>query len=247
VLAVGTDFDFVVLAVGVGAVPHVTRELSERDAAWTAMLRRTGSVATQALQLWLTPPLEALGWSSGSVNLSGFVEPFDTWADMSHLAAVESWPDPPGTIAYFCSVLPESIAREACAEQRVFEHARAFIDRDLPLLWPRARRKGGFDWTLLYDPARGRGGAQRGHPLLSQYVRANVEPSDRYALSLPGSLCFRVSPLDETYDNLSVCGDWTDCGFNEGCVEAAVMSGRLAAHALSGVPALKDIVGYDHP
>ena len=36
-------------------------------------------------------------------------------------------------------------------------------------------------------------------------------------------------------------------GFNAGCVEAAVMSGRLAAAALSGLPALEDIVGYDHP
>jgi hypothetical protein len=211
------------------------------------MLRRTNSVATQALQLWLTPELKALGWLGESVNLSGYVEPFDTWADMSHLAAAESWPEPPGTIAYFCSVLPDSIARQSRVDQRIFQHARAFLDRDLALLWPRARRGRGFDWTLLHDPARKSGKATRRHPLQSQYIRANVEPTERYALSLPGTLCFRVSPLDETYDNLSVCGDWTDCGFNEGCVEAAVMSGRLAAHAVSGLPALKDIVGYDHP
>jgi hypothetical protein len=30
-------------------------------------------------------------------------------------------------------------------------------------------------------------------------------------------------------------------------VESAVMSGRLAAHALSGFPALEEITGYDHP
>ena len=57
----------------------------------------------------------------------------------------------------------------------------------------------------------------------------------------------RISPLDRTYDNLTVAGDWTSCGLNLGCVEAAVMSGMLAAHALSGAPALSEIVGYDHP
>ena len=81
----------------------------------------------------------------------------------------------------------------------------------------------------------------------SQFWTANVNPSDRYALSLPGSSAYRISPLDHTYDNLTIAGDWTDCGFNVGCVEAAVMSGRLAAHAISRLPALEDIVGYDHP
>ena len=74
-----------------------------------------------------------------------------------------------------------------------------------------------------------------------------MNPTDRYALSLPGSLRYRISPLDHTYDNLTVAGDWTDCGFNEGCVEAAVMSGRLAAHAISQSPPLEEIVGFDHP
>ena len=32
---------------------------------------------------------------------------------------------------------------------------------------------------------------------------------------------------------------------NEGCVEAAVISGRLAAHALSKSPPLEEIIGYD--
>jgi len=64
---------------------------------------------------------------------------------------------------------------------------------------------------------------------------------------VPGSARFRISPLDKTYDNLTIAGDWTDCGLNIGCVEAAVMSGLLASHALSGTPALKDIVAYDHP
>ena len=55
------------------------------------------------------------------------------------------------------------------------------------------------------------------------------------------------SPLDASVINMTIAGDWTECGFNEGCIEAAVMSGMLASHAICGFPALEDIVGYDHP
>jgi uncharacterized protein with NAD-binding domain and iron-sulfur cluster len=81
----------------------------------------------------------------------------------------------------------------------------------------------------------------------TQFWIGSVNPSDRYTLSLPGSSIYRISPLDRTYDNLTIAGDWTDNGFNAGCIEAAVMSGRLAAHAVSLRPSLEDIVGFDHP
>jgi len=50
-----------------------------------------------------------------------------------------------------------------------------------------------------------------------------------------------------TFDNLTIAGDWTATGLDTGCIESAVISGLLAAHAISGKPALRDIVGYDHP
>lgn len=81
----------------------------------------------------------------------------------------------------------------------------------------------------------------------TQYWRANVNPSDRYVIHTPGSWRHRISPLDRTYDNLTIAGDWTDSGFHSGCVEGAVMSGLLAAHALCGSPRLEDITAYDHP
>lgn len=81
----------------------------------------------------------------------------------------------------------------------------------------------------------------------SQYWIANVDPSERYVLSVPGSQKFRISPLDNSYDNLTVAGDWTACGLDTGCVESAFISGRLAAHAISGQPRLEEITGYDHP
>jgi uncharacterized protein with NAD-binding domain and iron-sulfur cluster len=67
--------------------------------------------------------------------------------------------------------------------------------------------------------------------------------------SPPGSLSARISPLDPSVENMTVAGDWTANGLDAGCVEAAVMSGMLAAYAISGKPddGLDAIVGYDHP
>jgi uncharacterized protein with NAD-binding domain and iron-sulfur cluster len=254
-LRVGRDFDLVVLAVGLGAVPHLCREIVARDPRWRAMVDHVKTVATQAFQIWLRTDMEDLGWRAPAINISGFVEPFDTWADMRHLLPRERWPEPPRGLAYFCNVLPDgdgSADRGDAAyphRQRaiVRENAVRFLDRDIVHLWPNAvRAPGQFRWDVLADPA-GNGAGPGPRRFDTQYWTANVNPSDRYALSLPGSSAYRLSPLDETYDNLTVAGDWTACGFNAGCVEAAVMSGRLAAHAIAQSPPLDDIIGYDHP
>jgi uncharacterized protein with NAD-binding domain and iron-sulfur cluster len=257
-LRVGEDFDLAILAVGGGAVPALCKELVEREPRWRAMVERVKTVPTQACQLWMNTSMKELGWHAAPVNLCAFVKPFDTWADMSHLAVEESWPRPPGAIAYFCSVLPdvpeEERSRPAFPEEqheRVRRNSVGFLKKDLVHLWPLAcRAPGEFRWELLMNPCDVQGeptGEVGEARFSSQYWTANVNPSDRYTLSLPGSLRARISPLDHTYDNLTVAGDWTDCGFNQGCVEAAVMSGRLAAHAISGAPKLEEIPGFDHP
>lgn len=254
-LRVGEDFDFVVLAVGLGAVPYVCADLLARDARWRAMVDHVKTVSTQAFQVWLREDMAALGRPGEPINVSGFVEPFDTWADMAHLIPREGWSQAPRALAYFCSVLddgdgppPDSAAHAAAQRERVRRHAVSFLERDVGHLWPRAvRPQGGFRWELLVEPsgdAPDTAGAAR---FARQFWTANVNPSDRYVLSLPGSSAYRISPLEQSCDNLTVAGDWTACGFNAGCVEAAVMSGRLAAHALALSPPLDDIVGYDHP
>ena len=203
--------------------------------------------------------MEQLGWPHGAVSVSGFVEPFDTWADMRHLLEREQWNGRARAIAYFCSVLPDSdvvatgdaatLEAVAAIRARVERDAVRFLDRDVGHLWPRAVAGDHFRWELLVDAdgvadERRTPGPER---FACQFWTANVSPTDRYTLSLPGSSQYRISPLDRTYDNLTVAGDWTACGFNAGCVEAAVMSGRLAAHAISLRPALEEITGYDHP
>lgn len=261
-LRVVEDFDFVVLGVGVGAIPHVCREIVARDPRWRRMVERVQSVETQAFQVWMSPGVADLGWKGPEgITLAGFVEPFDTWADMPHLLPEESWPaeKEPRSLAYFCSVLPAPAGEPdrsqegypAARREEVRAAAVRFLERDVRHLWPAAAPAGDFRWDLLVSPDESNAGdtaAPAGAERFgSQFWTANVNPSDRYTLSLPGTAQDRISPLDNSYDNLTITGDWTSCGLIAGCVEAAVMSGRLAAHALCRSPALAEIVGFDHP
>lgn len=261
-LQVGVDFDFVVLGVGVAALPHVARELLARDVRFRELCQHVKTVATQAGQAWLAEDLPSLGWSLGSVTLSGFVEPFDTWADMTHLLPREGWSRrKPRSLAYFCSVLPDNpeepprpepggfVAYGHQAREGVRQSFTDFLSVHMRHLWPKAVSPSGeFRWELLVC-ADAQNDSELVGPVRAwqQFVSANVSPTDRFTLSLPGSTKFRISPLDDTYDNLTVVGDWTACGFNESCVEAAVMSGRLGAHAIAQSPRLSAILGYDHP
>jgi len=283
-LHVGADFDFVVLGVGLGAIPEVARDLTARDQRWHDLVTHVTTVATQAFQIWMREDMATLGWPQRQTAVSAFYHPFDTWADMRHLVSEESWPVRPRAISYFCSALPDTELNGGSAEQstadsapknyavrqreQVRRNAVDFLSRRIKHLWPGAvRPHGGFRWELLMTAheaahpasagalAAGETAAKSVTPAEdagesrfdTQFWTANVNPSDRYVQSPPKTTGYRISPLDNTYDNLTVAGDWTACGLNVGCVEAAVMSGRLAAHALAGTPALEEIVGYDHP
>ena len=257
-LEVKRDFDAVVLGVSIGAVPHVCSEILARDQRWATMVERVKTTATQAFQLWLHEDQAQLGWHGPPYIVSAFDKPFDTWCDMAHVIPEEAWAERPATSIYFCGVLKDPPVLPADSDSsypfgranEVRDNAIAFLRHAGAHIWPQAYgASGDFRWELLADPgpSEGAGEIQGEQRFQSQYWRANVNPTDRYVLALPGSLQHRISPLDPTYDNLTIAGDWTDCGFNEGCTEAAVMSGRLAAHALSASPSLAEIHGYDHP
>ncbi|HVI02499.1 MAG TPA: FAD-dependent oxidoreductase, partial [Enhygromyxa sp.] len=248
-LRVQRDFDFVVLGLGLGSIPSVCAEILARDPRWREMVARCKTVATQAAQLWMREDMTALGWSGSPTNLSGYVRPFATWADMRQLIREESLDPAPRALAYLCCVLPERERSDAAqAHQEVRANAIRFLERDVHVLWPGAIERGQFRWSLLCDDRDGTAAAVDGERRIdSQYWIANVEGSARYSQSVPGSIAYRISPLDRTYDNLTVAGDWTATGLDSGCVESAVMSGLLAAHAIAGSPALEEIIGYDHP
>jgi uncharacterized protein with NAD-binding domain and iron-sulfur cluster len=245
----GADFDTVVLGISLGALPYVCPELLAASERWRNMVKHVKTVRTQAFQLWLKPSLDALGWKTPKPILATYVEPIDTWADLSHLVDRESWPPAlrPGHIAYFCGPMEGSddappgsdLAFVEDQANRVKATALEFLDTHVRHLWPKAVRGGSqcLDWELLVD-SRGGAGRER---FDSQFWRANVDPSERYVLSIPGSTKHRLPSGDSGFDNLYLAGDWTANGLNAGCVEAAVISGMQASRAISGHP--KSIIG----
>jgi uncharacterized protein with NAD-binding domain and iron-sulfur cluster len=239
VLRRGVDFDHTVLAVSLGMVEVVARELIDDRPEWRDMTTHIRTVATQAFQIWLRPDEPALGWDEPGVTISAYRRPFETWASMPQTLWAEDWPDDerPGAVAYFCGSLDASwptaenggdYARRH--EEQVRTEAADYIDRNLGLYFPRAVTEQGFAWHLLSGVNGERGTAA----LATQHVSVNIDPSDRYVQSIPGTDQYRLRPDESGYDNLVLAGDWTDSGMNAGCIEAAVMSGLEAANALLG-------------
>jgi hypothetical protein len=183
---------------------------------------------------------------------------------VGHLETEQAWRDANGiknvhatrSIAYFTGVLSDKDIREhGHDEARLHELVRKNLyeklTRGMTTLWPAAtadisktdehpvlKALVGLEGTPLADLKQA---------LEEQHMQANFKGSERYTLAMPGTIAYRISPLDLSVANMTIAGDWTECSFNEGCVEAAVMSGMLASHAICGFPALADIVGYDHP
>ena len=248
----GVDFDHVVLAVSLGMIPIVAKELVEERSDWGDMTRHVRTVATQAFQLWLRPTEPDLGWDQPGVTVSAYARPFETWASMPQTLWTEDWPDDdrPGTVAYFCGSLAApwptdgdtAVYAQAC-RQAVHVQAARYIDTYLGLYFPKAMNEDGFEWRLLSGVDDQRGIAA----LATQHISVNIDPSDRYVQSVPGSDRYRLRPDESGYDNLVLAGDWTDCGMNAGCIEAAVMSGLQAANALLGRGRFYRIRGWYMP
>jgi uncharacterized protein with NAD-binding domain and iron-sulfur cluster len=249
VLRVGSDFDIVVLAIPPGMARYVCTELIADRPEWREMVDGVATVATQSFQLWLREPEAALGWDHSGSTLSAFEEPFSTWASMPQLLDMEEWPekDRPKAIAYFCGALDAPMAEDgadaAAWHERVRDRAVHFLDTDVHHLLPGAVGAGGFRWELLCGAGERVGPDRFG----SQYWRANVDPSDRYVQSLPGTDRFRLRSDESGYDNLFLAGDWTDSGINAGCIEAAVLSGLQAANAVRGQPRNHQVAGFFMP
>jgi uncharacterized protein with NAD-binding domain and iron-sulfur cluster len=214
------------------------------------MVEKVATVQTQAMQVWMRPTSAQLGWDQATI-LTGYAQPFDTWCDMSHLLEREAWPagNVPGNIGYFCGPMqdPKTVPpfsdpafpgqQTGMAKQTSID----FLDWFAAPLWPGgtdATDPKKFNWSLLDAPS-GTGTAR----FDAQYWRANVNPSDRYVISLPGTTQYRLKAGDSKFANLVLAGDWVRNGLNYGCVESAVMGGLQAARALCGFP--EEIVGEE--
>jgi uncharacterized protein with NAD-binding domain and iron-sulfur cluster len=220
-------------------VPTVAGELLRDRAEWREMTSHVRTVATQEMQLWLRPDEKSLGWERPGATVTAYRRPFETFASMSHTLWAEDWPadDRPRSVAYFCGSLPapwptdDSACCTTYLARRADADATDFVDRQLGVFFPNAVHDGRFDRHLLR----------------SKYLSVNIDPSDRYVQSVPGSDKYRLRPDESGYDNLVLAGDWTDTGINAGCIEAAVVSGLQAANAVAGRGRYHRIRGYYMP
>ena len=226
VLRAGVDYDRLVLGIPVGALPALCGELVEARSEWRDLLTHLATVRTQALQLWFQQPQHEISATPSGMAAS-YVQPYSSWSDFTQVLAHERWPSPaPQYLAYSCGVLADDADPDS-----VRQTAIDWLDQHSAPLWPALVSEAGFHWDGLVDP-EGRTGSER---IDAQYVRANVDGSARYVQSLPGTTRYRLRPDGSGFDNLVLTGDWTRNGIDLGCVEATVVSGLLAAQAVTGV------------
>jgi Flavin containing amine oxidoreductase len=215
-------------------IPHVGSELVAADERWRHLVDNVATVPTQAAQLWLTESEAELGWPAEGATLSGWDKPFDTYSSMSHLLPLEDWPaaDAPRGLAYLCSSLPDEPGHDQRSVRAALEQV---LDERMSDLWPLARGPHGFRRAVLH------GGIE------AQFVTAAIDPSDRYVQSLPGTNRYRLRVDESGLGNLVLAGDWTNCGLNAGCIEAAVLSGLEAANTILDKPLMDGVLGTWYP
>jgi len=270
VLQQGVDFDQVVLATPIGTLQHTCGAVIQHPAAGSAWRNMVGAIktsASQQVQIWLNRPTAELGWDvTTDGKTDRYVGPLynqdlTSFCDFSSIIDTELWPadNRPQGLIYFIGALsdPEPIPEfadhgfPARQRERIKWATIQFlrnIDGLLPGATTRPILSPSFDFDLLaaHDPARrGRGVSQ----FDQQYVRANIDPNERYTLSVKGSVQHRLEAWDSKFENMVLAGDWIYTGFNVGSFEGAVMSGKLATLALTGAPSLDLIYGYTflHP
>jgi uncharacterized protein with NAD-binding domain and iron-sulfur cluster len=243
VLKADQEFHDVILGIPLAALDEICGDLIRRKRKWHQMVRHVKTTQTQSVQLWMKPDLQSLGWTRGRQPVDACPEPLDVWEDMSHMLPRESWldPDGPRSVQSLCGPLPGNFASRPRHDISVPAEARclvrsaaiSWLRKNGKYLWPNAihgRDNDSFDWNVLYDP-QCRRGEQR---IDFQYLRANVDPTALYVLSVAGSTKYRLRAHETGCRNLFVAGDWTYTPYNAGCMEAAAISGVNAAHALAG-------------
>jgi uncharacterized protein with NAD-binding domain and iron-sulfur cluster len=236
-LRVNDDFDEVVYGIAIGSIPYLCPKLVSANPAWQKMVAQVATVRTMAFQSWMNKSLADLGWRDQSPVMDAYVEPMNTWADMSQLIVRENWPASSNirNIAYFCGPMEGEIAPPSKTDEpeialaTVQEVSNDFLNRHINQWWPgNVDHDGKFDWNTV----------------AALFYRANIDPSERYVLSLKGSTPYRLRGDQSGFKNLVLAGDWTINGLNAGCVEAATMSGLIAANTLLGQDPLANIEGY---
>jgi uncharacterized protein with NAD-binding domain and iron-sulfur cluster len=265
-LECGTDFDQVLFGISIASIPFICPELLSASSRWRDMVANIKTIQTQAVQLWMNKSAAETGWNPWSdgrpaagsepAQATSYLDPFSVWGDMSHLLAKEFWPADtnPRQIAYLVNPMPAVSTPPvndpnypAQQQAAVLQNATTFLSTGVKPWFPNAAQADNpdaLDWNVLVDPKNGTGLAR----LDSQFIHVNIDPSERYVLSVPKSAQYRMRAGDTDFTNLFVCGDWIYTYLNGGCAEATVMSGLFASVAICGKPdTILDAFGLPEP
>lgn len=262
VLERGRDFDHVVLALPPGTFTYACPSLIGPGSVLKRAMEGLPTCVTLGLQVWLDKTIPELGWDrpldppDRYVGAS-FPLPLNGIADYSDLIQLEGWAhgDTPRSLLYLCGPLADlddpfthdfSDHRYPQTQMvRAFATANQYLATAATWLPKagndRAANTLGLDPGLLHAPDDTVGVARLGH----QYLKVNIDPSERYVMAPKGSAAARPFAWGSGIDNLALAGDWIYTGINVGSFEGAITSGMLAAHALTGFPAIADIAGFD--
>ncbi len=249
----GKDFDYVVLGIPIdvlGGNEGICKEIIDNNMAWKNMYNHVKSIPTMSMQLWIKPTLKKLGmnltdWGfpEGSLpNLVTYADPQYSFIDMSQVLPYEDWQEnEPGLLMYYTGsfldpeVIPpfsdyryphdqmERIMR--VSEQWLRDKMGWFFPNATTLEYPE-----GMKFDVIHDFSKS---AKTDYARLkTQFFRANVNPTDRYTLSLPGSNKYRLRADESGFDNLILTGDWINFGVNVGYYEGAIIAGLQAGQVL---------------
>jgi uncharacterized protein with NAD-binding domain and iron-sulfur cluster len=259
-LQVGVDFDEVIMATPLPCLPLMAPELVA-SASWAPAVEGMGSIATIAAQLWTDRTTEELGFPvlEGTDRVCGgaAVNPLGV-ADMTDVLAAENWSAlgdaAPKGLLYLCGPMahrgPWPPFDEVDTPEIETEWALATLVqwlRTATSVLPEAGTNpvapDALDFDALWCPPDVVAVGQE--RIQAQYWRANIDPNERYVPSPPGTASLRPKAWESGAVNLALASDWIFTGINIGSFEGAVMSGFLAAFALTGSPLPADIPGYD--
>ena len=266
-LQAGRDYDKIVFAISIGAIPYLCKDILAARPEWRDMVDKVTTVQTQTMQIWMKRTTPELGWDitfenpHDTVIGATYLNPIDGQVDFTHLLKWEDWPasSTPKSLWYFSGAMADYEAPPPFTDtdyprrqrERVKAQCVQYLQASMGPLLPKATTNAvsppgdpvGLDFSLLHPYAEATAGLGVKR-FDQQFWRANIDPTERYVTSPPGSTAARLKAWGSGLSNLVLAGDWIYTGLNVGSVEGTVMGGKLASYAVSGYPALADIVGY---
>ncbi len=261
----GKDFDFVILGIPIdvlGGDQGICKEIIDNNEAWQNMYNNVKSIPTMSMQLWIKPTLKELGMNLADwgfpedslPNLVTYADPQYSFIDMSQVMPYEDWKeDEPGVLIYYTGsfldpeVIPPFSDQNYPHEQleRIIRVSEQWLKDKMGWFFPNATTleyPEGMKLDVIHDFSKT---AKTDYGRLkTQFFRANVNPTDRYTLSLPGSNKYRLKASESGFDNLILTGDWINFGVNVGYYEGAIVSGLQAGQVLRdklGLPSKTEI------